>query len=835
MKKSLIKLLFLLILLMPVEKVCAASEDVFSIPTNSFSSADTDQSYNFKSSYNFKTTYFYQIKDISGTYLAYSLYYDQNSNRLLSGNVVDEDTSYLVNSFNGRLTYDQLLILKNILASGYQYNSDVSPLINSASDYTKKNILATQILIWEVVDGVRSDYSTTNYNAISKNSYDFVKTDAQLKTIYENILLDASKLSGNNKPASFGKQHILNWSDNLNSYVLNGINIGSYSVSSYDKDNISISSKDSSNNITITSSKDIITPSTIEFKYTKGSTLINANKLRWFESGTNNQKLLLAHYQATSHGNLSVKTENGNFRIVKKDLITGSTIKGAKFELYKCSSQSNCSNNPTAIIDMKNTEISSLINIKRSGLYVIRETITPNGYVKNPDTYVNFSIKDSTVSASIDQSEQNVTKQTQDGILNLIISNRPSYFMIKNIDGRDSSKKINGSTFQISKADGTLINFNKISNGAYKYDPSGIITSIGENDLSSFSISSLPEGEYILEQTKVNYPYVISSKEMEKRTRFKIDSKDYLQVYNYVTNQFVKSLDSSITVKNFETKVTIITTGLKNEILDGVTFELYDENKQNKIPLRLENGNYIYDPSQTNTQLQTQNDGKIIITYLPEGTYYLLEESIPSEYNLAIDEGNKWFEIEISVNRNDATAYDIKKEIRNAKGTFCFYKIDEFGNQINSGKFKLQKYNLSTSNYDDVSLILNTNKTYSIDETNKSDVILFTPVENGQVCFENVPKSGKYRIVEHEAPDGFVLPSVSDTQAQITINENGYAIGDAILINKKMAVGEGAEAQAELIINIQTGQNRINYILIILTISIFIIGLIILKKKIDKK
>ena len=82
---------------------------------------------------------------------------------------------------------------------------------------------------------------------------------------------------------------------------------------------------------------------------------------------------------------------------------------------------------------------------------------------------------------------------------------------------------------------------------------------------------------------------------------------------------------------------------------------------------------------------------------------------------------------------------------------------------------------------------------------------------------------------------GFVLPSSAETQAEITINEYGYAQGDAVIINKKVKVGEGAEAQAELIINIQTGQNKVHYIIAIIIMLAAISGLIIYKKKIDKK
>ena len=144
-------------------------------------------------------------------------------------------------------------------------------------------------------------------------------------------------------------------------------------------------------------------------------------------------------------------------------------------------------------------------------------------------------------------------------------------------------------------------------------------------------------------------------------------------------------------------------------------------------------------------------------------------------------------------------------------------------------------YNEKTSQYEDKVLKFNDDDTYSIDETNTSDIYMFSPISDGQTCFTDINAKGKYRVVEIEAPEGFVLPSAAETQAELVINEYGYAIGDAVIINKKIKIGEGAEAQAELIINIQTGQNRIHYILIISAILAIISGLIFYKRKIDKK
>ena len=840
--KKIIKLLsfiFVLTLFILPTKVLAATHYLYSDYISNFSSADRSKAYylGFGNTYTFSKLYIHRIDDGGNLYLGYCLDDGLSSTSGGSGTITDSDSSSLKNKAGGTLASWQVSLLKNIMAAGYQKSGDISSLKNASSS-VKDNILATQILVWEVMDGVRSDYSTSNYNSQSPNTYDFVKTDSSLKTAYETILSDASKLAGNSKPASFGKTYVLHWNDGSKKYTSDSISIGHYSVDKYDN---KLTVKTSNNAITVSTTSKISSPVDVNFKFVKGNTLSTSNKLRWFTftQSSGAQKLLVGYYQGAATGKLSVKTESGSFKITKKDATTKKNLKGAVFSLYKCSSQSSCESSPVKTIDMKNKEISDAVTIDKSGLYLIKETTVPFGYEKINDFYIKFTIDDNgKVSAAIDGSVKNVTKKSASGseVLNIIISDEEKSFNIKKIDGNNNKTEIKGATFRIKKTDGTVIKFIKDADGKYRYDAAGTVTNLVSTNKSVYAVSLLPVGEYILEETAVPYPYVIPSKQIEKETKFKIDKTDYLQNYNYTTNKYVKSSDVTITAKNFKTRVTIIKTGLKSAPIKGVTFELYNSNKTAQIPVKVENNEYVYNKGGSPIQLVTNASGKIVINYLPEGKYYLKETSTPADSGLAIDPNNQWTQIDIYVNRTSATPYNYKKEVRNAKGSFCFYKIDEDGNYLDSGKFILQMYNEKTSKYEDKALVFNeTDKTYSIDTTNKSDIYTFSPISEGQTCFADVDVKGKYRVVEIEAPEGFVLPKVSETQAEIVINEYGYATGDAVIINKRIKVGEGAEAQAELIINIQTGQNKIHYIAIICGVIAIIIGLLVIKKKIDKK
>ena len=201
-----------------------------------------------------------------------------------------------------------------------------------------------------------------------------------------------------------------------------------------------------------------------------------------------------------------------------------------------------------------------------------------------------------------------------------------------------------------------------------------------------------------------------------------------------------------------------------------------------------------------------------------------------------IDPSVEWKEITVEVKRDGQTSPIGLFEWPNTQGEFCFYKMDEDGNYINDGKFKIQSYDEKTGKYNDVALNYDSNdKMYSIDEQGKSNLYVFSPIENGETCFKDVKTKGKYRVVEIEAPAGFKLSSASESKAEFIVNSDGYVLGNTTIINKKDETGEGSESQAELIINISTGQTVVKYGLIISVIAVAIIGLLILNKKMSKK
>ena len=92
---------------------------------------------------------------------------------------------------------------------------------------------------------------------------------------------------------------------------------------------------------------------------------------------------------------------------------------------------------------------------------------------------------------------------------------------------------------------------------------------------------------------------------------------------------------------------------------------------------------------------------------------------------------------------------------------------------------------------------------------------------------------GQYRIVEVKAPEGKELPKKTINVATFFVDKDGHVYGSAIITNKARTETTiyNPTAHAELIVNIQTGQNRIKYGIIIATIILAVGALIYFQNK----
>ncbi len=764
----------------------------------------------------------------------------------------------------------QRQLLENIVASGYQNGSGqvigtiMDGFHNCIDKIACSEIIATQILIWEVTDYARTSYKAIPEVNTDSSPYNMIVNapgNVTLKEKYNEILKKAESLTGSidTIPSGLRKSPItLIWNDNNQRYEYKELNIGEYdyyslgftgSLSSsnkfFDKTE---SKKSNSSNLEVsqyadeegeTHYVDIYADSYIEnsyeifFKLTKGEMSSGSLDFRWFEfPEKGRQNVLLGDYTKTYERSIKVITEEGKINFTKIDSNTLRPLKGAIFELRKCNANQTVCNSDVQEIDLTTTT-NKEITLRKSGWYLLVETKTPEGYEKLKDILVQVEIENGRAKIINFNDTEGKIKREEDDDSKVVLLNDSKEFYIQKIEGK-TNKAIKGATFQIKDSNGNLLKFTK-TNDVYRYSKDGTITDIVDPNYNTYQITLLPAGEYTIVETNVPYPYTLPKNQIDREIKIKVDKEYNVSQYNKDSKKYVPTTNATIIVENYKTKVVLLKYGNKGKPLPGVIFELYDSKKQNQITIKsLGNGNYEYDKSQTTPiQLITNNDGNIIVHYLPEGTYYFKEIQTVEGYE--IDKDLEWTEVEVSVTDGNDGISELEP-ITNAKGEFCFYKIDEDGNYLNGGLFKLQVYNEKIAKFEDVALeYLEKDKMFTIDTTGKSDIYTFETISNGQTCFKEMNAKGRYRVVEIDAPEGFILPKVSEMDAEIVINENGYAIGSAVIINKKITVGEGAEAQAELIVNISTGQERIHYTIIIGILLVIITGLFIIRKKIDKK
>ena len=305
-------------------------------------------------------------------------------------------------------------------------------------------------------------------------------------------------------------------------------------------------------------------------------------------------------------------------------------------------------------------------------------------------------------------------------------------------------------------------------------------------------------------------------------------------------NSYVPANDGNVRIINYITKVNIEKTGYGNP-LEGVQFELYNEDKSEKLKCTVDApGLYTYVDDQAsvdNYVYVTNSSGKITINNLPEGTYYFKEIYTPTPYVLPQGDG-VYTKVVIGLDEKgvsiDGNYLLDTIFISNSLNSFNFYKRDTEGNALTTGKYKLQKYDKKAKKYVDLKLVevendgtYNPNADiYKVDE--KNGKIQFT-LTKGVATFIEMEPSTTYRIIETVAPAGYTKASTKDT-ATAYIDEYGNASGLLVLIDQKI-VKEDDSAFAELIINIQTGKQRIMYAGVILVVVTIIVGLIVYNKK----
>ena len=247
--------------------------------------------------------------------------------------------------------------------------------------------------------------------------------------------------------------------------------------------------------------------------------------------------------------------------------------------------------------------------------------------------------------------------------------------------------------------------------------------------------------------------------------------------------------------------------------------------------------NTLVDSEYINTNIaSTENnitikEGQALIQYLDTDAYYVVEEvEAPAGYKLPERESDRFTVFYVPEGE------EVTKEtkIYNTETYFTFFKYDEFNNLKDGATFKLQKLN-NDKIYEDVAVEdVSTEDTKMYKVLSTSENYDITTI-NGQATIYRLTE-GQYRILETKAPEGYELPKKTYNVVTFLVDKKGHTYGSNIIANKKKTerIQVVPEAQAELVVNIQTGQKVIKYGLIIAGILGLISLLIFIRKKISK-
>ena len=743
------------------------------------------------------------------------------------------------------LDQERIEVLQDLLASGYHYSEDHSRSISQiTSNSEKQRIFAKQILIWEVMENGRSTLNEApdRYNESNSAYNKIIQGNSTLKKYYQEALQAAreyrDKRSGTSQTApAFGKTYTMRWDENEGKYstgIINGL--GGFNNCVTDNNAITDIRYPLTNQITI-KSKTPVSGAKITCEYVVGNYgEVGTGKWKFYKFVDNSewQNLVNGEGGARHVKSFYVTTEEAKVYINKVNASNTKINERSVFTLILNSDHS------VTIPLVGNDTVSP---ITKSGTYILREDTPPHGYTSITETQLNIDVRAGTITSS--NNKVIGTYDSNKNQFNITVVDTEKSFDIKKVN--EKNEPIKGATFKIYKMNNNSapeVKFTKSGN-VFKYSESGSIVDIVDSLYSTYSIDLLPKGIYKVVETATPKPYVVTA-DIKDRTYYikVVDDYDVLDCgKDSSCKNATLSRNNSITIKNYLSKIEIDKTGNGGKPLAGVKFVLLDENRNYYVQASTTDSTYYYEASVTNisfaTVFVTNTAGKIVIRNLPEGTYYLKEVETVDPYVLP-DGEDAYTKLVLEITDEGLKLngkLSCVESIFNATNEFNFYKVDENGNYLSGGKFKLQKYNDDKGKYEDIKLVSVEN-----DGTYQAEADVFKEDSNGKVQFTlshgiatfiEMSPGTTYRIVELEAPTGFEVANV-DNSAVIKIDKRGYAKGSATIVNQLKSL-EGSTAQAELVIEIQTGKKVINYGLIIAGTLIIIgglmVGLIYISKK----
>lgn len=336
------------------------------------------------------------------------------------------------------------------------------------------------------------------------------------------------------------------------------------------------------------------------------------------------------------------------------------------------------------------------------GKYTIAETKAPQGYVKVKPINVTIDEKNTVGAYTPNQAVDGGT-----------ITNEHTVLTVLKIDDADR-KPLAGATFRIKNSDGQYVS---AENGKFKAFVSG------EGGASVFETGE--DGKFTLEYLPVGNNYALEEISAPQ---------GYIKVKGTTSFNIVKAQET-VSVGNSLIKGTLklVKKDQHGKLLNGIEFVLKKGGQY--VTANGGNSRYTYTGLANNkeaaTKLKTDENGRMEISGLLWGTYYLEEVNTPAGLIAGED-------IVVSVTDQSKNPI-IDLEVTNKLNTdsLSFTKTDGAGNGLAGAVFKLKLVEGSGTAYSTVKQM------YAISD------------DKGRVSFEDVPY-GVYELTEVIAPEGYV-------------------------------------------------------------------------------